>query len=203
MGIRVPKHAGDTDNAAEHSGDIDKTIETPAELREPGARIELPPVELEGISARELGFSKILGLLTYRAGRERIVAVLKYKKLDDAVQRSYTTSLDLDVSGHPLGMYTGAIVGTFLIGLFQAIMRRPRGSFWSSAKAIGRDFSLRFIRGLIATGIAILVLQTTSDIQFPITVTVQDFYGGVILGLFGDQIAQVIQRRISRRRQAA
>jgi len=189
LALSIPKSLGL--RVAGSPRDSENVIETPSELRTPGARIELPPVELEGKPLRELGFSRVLGLLTYRAGKESIVAVLRYKKLDDPVQQIQTKRLDLNVSGHPFGMYAGAIVGAFLVGLFLAITSRPPN--------VARSFLLRFVRGSVATAIAVLVLQTTSDVHFPVTVTVEDFYGGVLLGLFGDQVAQTIQQRIGQR----
>ena len=49
----------------------------------------------------------------------------------------------------------------------------------------------------LATAIAVLVFQTTSDIDFTVSVKVHDFYGGVLLGLFGETIAAAIYERIT------
>lgn len=54
---------------------------------------------------------------------------------------------------------------------------------------------MRFIRGSLAAGIAILVFQTTSDVNFAVAVTVHDFYGGALLGFFGDKVAATIYNR--------
>jgi hypothetical protein len=54
---------------------------------------------------------------------------------------------------------------------------------------------MRFIRGSLATGIAILIFQTASDVDFAVSVTVHDFYGGALLGFFGDKVAVTIYKR--------
>jgi hypothetical protein len=176
----------------------ENAISQPFELREPGTKVELPPVEVEPLKLHELGWNGLLSILTYRAGKETIVAVLRYRRLDEpSVILVETTRLDVNVSGHPGGMYAGALTGAFLIALFLAIARRSATHLrWQALRRIAGSFLLRFVRGGIATAIAILVLQTTSDIRFPITVSVEDFYGGVLLGLFGDQVAQAIEKRI-------
>lgn len=160
------------------------------------------PVELEGPGLNEMAFWKEFGLLTYRASKETFVAVLQYRTWNND-QKSYgivqqkTARLDLNASGHPLGMYAGAITGAFLVALFLTITsRRSRSSHSGSARSFGRNL----LRGGVATAIAVLVLQTTTDNRFPISVSVEDFYGGVLLGLFGDQLAQNIQKRIGHRR---
>ena len=167
----------------------------------------MEPVELEGPRLNEMKLSKEFGLLTYRASKESFVAILKYRLLNNdkkpaGIVQQKTARLNLNASGHPLGMYAGAITGAFLVALFLAIIsrRRSSSSLSSFARGSGRSFLLHFARGGVATGIAILVLQTTADNRFPISVSVEDFYGGVLLGLFGDQLAQTIQQRVSQRK---
>ena len=59
------------------------------------------------------------------------------------------------------------------------------------------QFTIRLLRGVAATTIPVLVLQQTdSDITLPINVSVHDFYGGVILGLFGDKVGEAIIKKI-------
>lgn len=178
----------------------------------PKSETWMEAVELEGPRLCEMKPSKKFGLLTYRASKETFVAVLLYRTRDKekeayGIVRQKTARLDLNASGHPLGMYAGAITGAFLIALFLALTSRPSTSSPSGyTRSVGRKFLSRFINGSLATAIAVLVLQTTTDNRFPISVSVEDFYGGVLLGLFGDQLAQTIQQRVGHRkrgRQAA
>lgn len=170
----------------------------PPELLRLGTWME--PVELEGPGLNEMTFWKEFGLLTYRASKETFVAVLQYRtwnKKPSGIVQQKTARLDLNASGHPLGMYAGAITGAFLVALFLTITSRHSSSSHSgSARSFGRNF----LRGGVATAIAVLVLQTTTDNRFPISVSIEDFYGGVLLGLFGDQLAQTIQKRIGHRK---
>lgn len=168
----------------------------------PGERREFPPVELD--SARlPLLSSEFSSVLTYRPRKEVLVATLEYESLVDKRPGTKTTKLLVDVKANPLGMYAGGILGSLLVAIF--LILPPIGVKPQAAGVIlpasspaqkMRELSVRFLRGAVVTAIAILVLQTTSDFTLPINITVHDFYGGVLLGLFGDKLAETLQKWI-------
>lgn len=170
----------------------------------PGERLDLDPVEIAGKRCWDLGFS-MFSVLTYRPRKEVFIATLNYEGLKDQKLGSKSARLEVNVTAHPFGMYAGAILGSFLAAVF--LMLPPiRAAGKSAAEAPPaeaatqvqrwRDFWIRFIRGAVVTGITILILQTTSEFALPINITVHDFYGGVLLGLFGEKLAAAISQWI-------
>lgn len=171
----------------DRSGGI-SLLDQPFEIRSPGERDDLPPVQLTSKSLKSLGL-EILPVLVYRSRDEVAVVTMEYRDLNSDQKRSTTSQLRIKVSGHPLGMYLGALTGSALVALLLAFVR--------TRKDILKDIVRRFARGSLATAIAVLIFQTINDINFPVAVVVQDFYGGVLLGLFGDQVAKAILNRIA------
>jgi hypothetical protein len=171
----------------------------------PGERREFPPIALAGLEMTSIN-SRLFSILTYRPRKEVFVATLDYESLADRRPGTKTTKLLVPVKAHPLGMYAGGIIGALLAAMF-LILPAVRPTTLQAAQGVPaqqamtiterlRELGVRFARGAVVTGIAILVLQTTSDLTLPINITVHDFYGGVILGLFGDKLAAALQKWI-------
>lgn len=181
------------------------------DIRTPGERQDLTPVELKGKPITELK-GQFLSLLTYSPRKEVFVATLEYEGLADRITHTKTSKLEVKVEAHPLGMYAGAVLGALLVAIFTLLPRPANPPEPPPAKAGGNDDPppqppspplsarvqnalIRFIRGSLATGIAILIFQTASDVDFAVSVTVHDFYGGALLGFFGDKVAVTIYKR--------
>jgi hypothetical protein len=166
-------------------------------INQPGGAYEIPPTYLKPSGLRELGGS-FFTLLTYRPGKERLVATLTYEDLaNPGSNYQVTRPIEIEVEPNPLGMYAGALLGSFLTALLvlthrltgQKDVPAPTGS-------IGSEFSGRLLRGTVSTGLVILLFQTTSDLKLPVTIAVHDLYGGVLLGLFGDKIGETLMNWI-------
>lgn len=177
-----------------------KVITSGFHMRTPGERKEFSPIELRAKFLAEMR-TQLFSLLTYRAQKETVVATLEYSPLNSP-ETTYTrtATLQLNITPNPAGIYIGALVGALLIALLIPFSRIVRQL--SQGEAVSRKlwlefetFVARFIRGAIAGAIAVLVLQTTSDFNFPISVGIQDFYGGVILGLLGDKVTEQIMSK--------
>jgi hypothetical protein len=184
---------------------------TAIDIRSPGERLDLTPVELKGRSITELR-GQFLSLLTYSPRKEVFVTTLEYEGLADRITHTKTEKLEVKVAAHPLGMYAGAVLGALLVSIFTLLPRPTNPPKSPTAKAgekvdpppqppspplsiRARNALMRFIRGSLATGIAILIFQTASDVNFAVSVTVHDFYGGALLGFFGDKVAVTIYKR--------
>jgi hypothetical protein len=170
------------------------------QMRAAGERRECPPIELRGMYLSEVR-SRFFSLLTYRGQKESLVATLEYKPLDnpDAVLTK-TAKLEFSVAPNPVGTYVGTLIGAFLIALLipanhMAVQLTESGRVTLSKRLEMEQCLVRLVRGAIAGAIAALVLQTTADFSFPITVAVQDFYGGVLLGLMGDKVVEQILKK--------
>jgi hypothetical protein len=176
----------------------------PFVLKEPGERLDLEPVEIVRKGFWESEFS-LFSVLAYRPRKEVFVATLTYEGLADRKLGTKTARLELNAIAHPLGMYAGAILGSFLAAVF-LILPPLRATPPSAADAPSpesasplqrlRDFVIRLVRGTVVTGMAVLILQTTAEFALPINITVHDFYGGVLIGLFGDRVAAAISKWI-------
>ncbi len=187
----------------------------PFEMKTPGEKRDLGIVYVRAADWPALRADHF-GFLVYRPRKEVVLVSMTYRPLADATAapRVQSARLEATVSAHPLGMYAGALVGVVLATALVACYRvtkkvqassSPRDEAHAPADpasqaqgvvAEGAPWWLRLVRGSLASLIAILLFQTTSDISFPISVTVHDFYGGVLLGLFGDKVAESIWSRI-------
>jgi len=207
--LSVPRAAGLTVYCKDLQSDGTVNLLTEAlQLRTQGERREFAPIELSREPLTELK-TRLLSVLTYRPRKEVFVATMVYEGLADRRVGTKTTKLVVSMSPHPLGMYAGAVLGSLLAALFLVLYRSEppsgsdrtgSGSTWKTTHPVFYKFMLRFLRGTVATAIAVLVFQTTSDLALPISIAVQDFYGGVILGLFGDQVGDAISAWLAKRR---
>jgi hypothetical protein len=170
------------------------------QLRAPAERREFPPLELKAAPLGELGLGAF-SLMTYRPRKEVFNATLEYERLTDGTAGSRSVKLVLPVAAHPFAMYLGAIFGSLLTALYFILppMRpaKPRDATDPPLPSYPvRDLIVRFVRGALVMGIAVFLLQTSTDIALPITITVHDFSGGVLLGLFGDKVGEVISKKL-------
>jgi hypothetical protein len=154
-------------------------------------------IELKAKPFRELGAS-FLAVLTFTPTKEIMVAKVNYKGEQDEPLESFH-QLEINVKAHPLGMYAGAVLGAFLSALLIlliSIQKEPDRKLTRLVQLVG-GFFFSFVIGVVATAIAILIFQTTSDFTFPVAIKVRDFYGGVLLGLFGEKVALSLYQRLS------
>jgi hypothetical protein len=173
---------------ADRAGKIE-LLPQAVDLRNAGETWDLPIVELDAQAVRALG-ADVFTMLLYRPRKEFFIVTANYELLADRTQRARTTKLDVPVGAHPLGMYAGALVGSLLAAVFVVVSRVARRWAPPANAADGGDkapqpsvgeFAGRFIRGSVATGIAVLLFQTTADVGLPVSIKVHDFYGGVLL----------------------
>jgi hypothetical protein len=95
----------------------------------------------------------------------------------------------------------GAFLGALLLALF--IMTRSteqshytslsRFKFWLNRTF---RFSILFVSGWLSASIVIFITYRMHDSGFPISLSISDFYGGVVVGLFGYVAASWIQEKI-------
>lgn len=206
--ISVPRRtawATDRNNNSESCIDCVIIRTEPFELKSPGEKRDLGTVYVHAAEWKTLR-DEYLAFLYYRPRKEVFLVNLNYRPLADAsgASRVQSTRLDINVAAHPVGMYLGALFGVVLATALVWCYRATKEVSGQAAHALPSQsplnsrsaWWLRLIRGALASLIAILLFQTTSDISFPITVTVHDFYGGVLLGLFGDKVAESIWTKI-------
>jgi hypothetical protein len=215
IAINVPNRAGWATDQGSNSGICAGCVRVafePFDLTNPGEKRDLGNVYVRPGEWKTL-LNDYFSFLFYRPRKEVFLVNLSYKPLADASgsSRVLSTRLEVNVSAHPVGMYVGALFGvvlaTALVWCYRATKAISSASQPATAQtttqnptaqpvSIAPPWWLRLVRGSLASLIAIFLFQTTSDISFPVTVTVHDFYGGVLLGLFGDKVAEAIWVRI-------
>lgn len=104
----------------------------------------------------------------------------------------------------PWSMHVGAVLGAMLSTLFVFVSARSGSGPGPDA---ARRPQLRQLPGeLLMTSlaclIAVMLLQSTSssaagEAGLPLQVAVKDFYGGLLIGLFGRQIVRFVRRRLN------
>jgi hypothetical protein len=171
-----------------------------------GEQIVYPPIT---VNAKEL--SDMWGILfqtiTFRPRKEVFVGTLRYQRLSDQKVEDTEANLSVEVKANPAGMYCGALVGALLAAILTVILPLKKQldklrhdsseENTINARSLTRQLVTRFLIGAVATLVAILLFQTTTDIKFPISISVQDFYGGVLLGLFGMKVFEAISARLA------
>jgi len=75
--------------------------------------------------------------------------------------------------------------------------RRRRRTSAHTHQARPLEFLSVFAYGALATTLAIFLLTVTNITGFPISVSIADSTGGVVLGLFFKPVAEFIQSRIA------
>lgn len=177
-------------------------------LRAPGQRSSIP-IDLVPVPWAQLR-GRLPQVLTYTTRKETFFASIHYTSGAQSIPGDKETELSIDVEPSQLGMYAGALLGLVLGSVFLvtfAVVPSSSPNEDDNANAtkslhasnsspnIFTNLGWRIFRGTIATALAILVFQTTSNLNL-ITISVHDFYGGVVLGLFADKTASLIYQRI-------
>ena len=110
---------------------------------------------------------------------------IQYKDLGDGFGRLHTKTIPIKIyfRPHPFSIWVGSIFGVILIALF--LKQRDNNENKKS-------FYKRIITGSITVTIAIPLVLFTTEISLPISVKIEDFWGGFILGLFSEWIGNKI-----------
>lgn len=123
---------------------------------------------------------------------------------DDQQYEWLFATLPVLIDTPPWSMHAGAVCGAVLSTLFAFVSAR-RGDDPAPGRPPRRSpgalFSEIFMTTL-ACLIAVVLLQSTSssaagEAGLPLQVAVKDFYGGLLIGLFGRQIVGFVRRRLN------
>jgi len=107
-----------------------------------------------------------------------------------------------------LAPLSGVIVGTFLVSVFIGLRRtakfatalqstgmKPQAVHWAAAKHWLANTGRVWISGLISGMILVVVLNQTDTQQLPVTVSINDFWGGAFLGLVAYKLADWLDEK--------
>lgn len=91
-----------------------------------------------------------------------------------------------------LGTIFGSVLGVCFRFAWRLTRQNPRPK-WSDEL---RDAALAFPTGVLGAIIISLILYRLKDVQLPIAVTVNDFFGGIVIGLFTYKLADWIYKKL-------
>jgi len=149
-----------------------------------------------------------------REGQYRLVADVMIAALDDPIPSS-PLSVKLDMP--EIAVVYGALVGSILLVMFSTAYSYLRSlpevpSDMSALKSQVTSFLLRFpirlvlamiemtlrtVQGAVVAIILIVMTRTTTDIGAPIAVRVDDFWGGLVVGIFSVPLANWLADKLA------
>lgn len=131
--------------------------------------------------------------------RQNALLVVNLATGDDTPPRIITTDVAIDLNPPKVAVAYGGFFGAFLLGLFlllrERVQRNPPTKLpdanwkavstyvWNGTNAVIRLLQQAFTGGTVAL-VIILIARASEGVQPPISVTVQDFWGGTLIGLF-------------------
>ncbi|MDB5870645.1 MAG: hypothetical protein JWQ07_87 [Ramlibacter sp.] len=141
-------------------------------------------------------------LLTLQPGEYRFVATAQVRQEDNSL---LATSETVPVRIRPTvwQVCAGAALGAFFLVVFTFSSVKARGAFLNNQRIEsmkgwrlwGVEPLLLWLGATVAASIFIFLTYRLKDVSSPITITVNDFYGGMVFGLFGVFIADHLASR--------
>jgi len=112
-----------------------------------------------------------------------------------SIYEKYELSLKAPLSA----MIRGGVLGAFLLAFFIPAYRarQSEGTGAIKLKKLLQLAVILFIAGSIVSITAILLLQRIGTLDLPITIAVNDWLGGLVVGLFSYPIGKVLYRQFS------
>lgn len=141
-------------------------------------------------------------LLTLQAGEYRFIATAQVRLNEDSV---ISTSETVPVRIRPTvwQVCAGAALGAFFLVLFTFTSAKAREVFLSRERLVKmsglhlcKEAFFLWLGASVAASIFIFLTYRLKDVSSPITITVNDFYGGMVFGLFGVFIADNLAGRL-------
>ncbi len=136
--------------------------------------------------------------LTFKPGKYQIHAVARLRQIngDGENEAEYIASSIIEVDLHPSiwQVVLGVLLGSLMLAAFRVIsgrhpIRMTRRS--TIPKTLRAHWILKLLHGLgltisgwIAGSMLVFMTFRMADVGFPIAISISDFYGGIVVGLF-------------------
>lgn len=134
-------------------------------------------------------------LLLFQPKSYEFNVILKYRiatRGKTSVQKLMTLTLEPPMSS----LIWGGIIGSFLLAIFLSSFKYLRESKSNILKDILIEWVKLFITGAITAIILVFIIYRYKELQLPINITVNDFFGGVVLGLFTYSLGDWLYRKL-------
>jgi hypothetical protein len=155
-------------------------------------RLRVPSVEP---SLGQLVFDR--RTLFFLPGDYVVRVEVEFKPAAGFLQSTYATH-NVTLAAPLNSLLRGAVLGAILLAIFVPTYRRLRASnrqrrSWKDLLGQGLMF---LISGSVVGVTAILLLQRMGDLALPVTVAVNDWLGGIVIGLFSYKIGDVLYKQL-------
>lgn len=135
-------------------------------------------------------------LLTFMPKEYEIRVVVSYKILPGhktAVEETVKIRFEPPL----FSLIWGGIFGSMLLAAFLATYRALRGTEIRRAKQVYLELALLIIGGAVTAVIVMILLFRFKDVSLPLAVTVNDCFGGIVIGLFTYKLGDWLFQQIS------
>lgn len=130
-----------------------------------------------------------LNTLLFVPGTYRLRAEVILKKSgQDTGTRSLYASTELNLEPPLLSALRGGIIGALLLALFvpayRALQQMTSQTVGILARESAKQFIIYVLSGSVVSIIAILIIHRVGSANLPISISVNDYLGGILVGLF-------------------
>lgn len=125
-------------------------------------------------------------LMMFVPGEYDLTTFVKYQvppARDTQIQQVIAVRLDPPLSS----VVWGGVVGALLLGAFSGTYRYRRHGNTTLVRVLS-ETSVLVMGGSVCSLIALILLHRVKELALPINLSVTDFYGGIVLGLFSYKI---------------
>lgn len=175
--------------------------------RSSGGDIQLPPgatvprtLTMPGLDATWFSYCSALmknpRLLTFAPGDYDATVIVDYRRPTQTYNLQLTKSTKLTFSSALGAIVLGTVFGSVLGVLFRSAWRLTKQNPRPTVANEVRDALLAFPTSVLGAIIISLILYRLKDVQLPIAVTVNDFFGGIVIGLFTYKLADWIYEKL-------
>jgi hypothetical protein len=122
-------------------------------------------------------------LLTFMPNDYEVRVAVKYKippQRITAIQERVKIHIDPPLSS----LIWGGVCGSLLLALFLMTYRLLRRTTSKNLRQIAVETLILILAGTVCAIIAIILLYRFKELPLPINIAVNDFYGGIVIGLF-------------------
>ena len=133
-------------------------------------------------------------LLMFFPGEYDLTTFVKYQvppARDTQIQQVVSVRLEPPLSS----VVWGGVVGALLLGLFSGTYRYRRLQKTTPVRVLV-ETSVLVMGGSVCALIALILLHRVKELALPINLSVTDFYGGIVLGLFSYKIGDYLYSQL-------
>ncbi len=135
-------------------------------------------------------------LLTFIPGEYDVNVVVTYNvppEPDSQTIQIAKITLEPPLSSLIWGGVVGAVLLALFMGVYDYSRRESSRKAWESL----RKAAMISVAGATSASIALLLLQRLKGLELPINLTITDFYGGVVIGLFSYKIGDWLHKELA------